>query len=567
MRRTGNIALLEQLAAEDARYLFGNPGTVEEGFLDAMRYVPGLEYVLGLQETVSVAMADGYARATRRPAFVQLHCSVGLGNGIGMLYQAKRGNTPMVVLAGEAGVAYDAMDAQMACDLVSMARPVTKWATRVIDPNSVLRVLRRAIKIASTPPMGPVFVALPMDVLDAPNHEPVVPTPRLDTRAAPKPEELRALALMLAAAERPLLIIGDGVAASEAQAELTRVAELLGAEVWGANSSEVNMDANHPLFNGLLGHMFGKDSTAAVSQADAVLITGTYVFPEVFPSLSGGFRPGARVAHIDLDAYEIAKNFPVDVGLVADPKRTLSALAQVLAGLMTPTQREAAARRLRSAEERQHLRQELAARAATGPGGSGSGVPSQFLRELARRVGDDAIIFDEALTTSPLVNQFLPARKPGHFFQTRGGSLGVGIPGALGVKLAHPDKTVIGFTGDGASMYTIQALWTAVRYGINARFVVCNNGGYRLLDANIQEYWRERSIPEHAFPGSFSLSHPPLRFVEIARSLGVPAARVGTPESIGPALEQALSAPGPFLIDLMLPRWSPGVDADRRCGQ
>ncbi len=165
------------------------------------------------------------------------------------------------------------------------------------------------------------------------------------------------------------------------------------------------------------------------------------------------------------------------------------------------------------------------------------------------------------------MNQYLPARKPGHFFQTRGGSLGVGIPGALGLKLAHPDKTVIGFTGDGASMYTIQALWTAVRHDIGAKFVVCNNGGYRLLDVNIQEYWRERGIPEHAFPGSFSLSYPPLRFVDIARSLGVPAARVGTPESIGPALELALSTPGPFLIDWMLPRSFPGADVDHRCGQ
>ncbi len=567
MRRTGNIAIIEQMVADGAKYLFGNPGTVEEGFLDAMRCVPGIEYVLGLQETVSVAMADGYARATRRPAFVQLHSGVGLGNGIGMLYQAKRGNTPLVVLAGEAGLAYDAMDAQMACDLVSMARPVTKWATRVVDPGSVLRVLRRAVKIASTPPMGPVFVALPMDVLDAPNHESVIPTPRLETRVAPRPEEVRLLAQLLVGAERPLLIIGDGVAASDAQVELTRVAELLGAEVWGANSSEVNMDATHPLFHGQLGHMFGRDSTAVVSQADAVLITGTYVFPEVFPALSGVFRPGARVAHIDLDAYEIAKNFPVDLGLVADPKRTLGALAEMLAGLMTPAQREASARRLRNAEERQLLRRNLSTRVETCSGDGGTDVPSLFLRELARRVGDDAIIFDEALTTSPLVNRFLPARKPGHFFQTRGGSLGVGIPGALGVKLAHPEKTVIGFTGDGASMYTIQALWTAVRHGIGAKFVVCNNGGYKLLDVNIQEYWRERGIPEHAFPGSFSLSYPPLRFVDIARSLGVPAVRVGTPESIGPALEQALSTPGPFLIDWMLPRSCPGPGVDVRCGQ
>lgn len=558
MKRTGNIAILEQLVAEGAKYLFGNPGTVEEGFLDAMRTVPGLEYILCLQESVAVAMADGHARATQRPAFVQLHSSVGLGNGIGMLYQARRGNSPLVVLTGEAGLAYDAMDAQMACDLVAMARPVTKWATRVVDPGSVLRVLRRAIKIASTPPMGPTFVALPLDVLDALNNEPVFPTPRLDTRSAPEPESVEALARMLMDARQPLLIVGDGVSASGAQEELTRVAELLGAEVWGANSSEVNMDAAHPLFQGLLGHMFAKDSKAAVSRADAVLITGTYVFPEVFPGLSGVFRPEARVAHIDLDAYEIAKNFPVDLGLVADPKRTLAALAQVLAERMTPAQREAAAARVRLFRER---------KGGTQASGEDTGMPTLFLRELAKRAGDEAIIFEEALTRSPDVNRALPARRPGHFFQTRGGSLGVGIPGALGVKLAHPEKTVIGFTGDGASMYTIQALWTAVRHGIGAKFVVCNNGGYRLLDANLVEYWRERGIPEHPFPTSFDLASPPLHFVELSRALGVPAARVCTEEDIGPAIEQALATPGPFLIDWVLPRERGGGDADQRCGQ
>ena len=164
---TGRYAILEQLLADDIHYIFGNPGTVEQGFLDALGNYPDLNYILTLQETIAVAIADGYARARHRPAVVQLHSGVGLGNGIGMLYQAKRGGSPLVVIAGESGIRYDAMDAQMAADLVSIAKPVTKWATRVVDPGSVLRVLRRAIKIAGTAPTGPVFVALPADVLDA----------------------------------------------------------------------------------------------------------------------------------------------------------------------------------------------------------------------------------------------------------------------------------------------------------------------------------------------------------------------------------------------------------------
>src|SRR3954468_18559835 len=277
--RTGRFAIMEQFQADGVRFMFGNPGTVEQGFLDALSDYPDLQYIVGLQETVAVGIADGYARATRTPTILQLHSGVGLGNGIGMLYQAKRGHAPIVCIVGESGTQYDAMEAQMWADLVAMAEPVTKWATRVVHPSSLLRVLRRAIKMAATPPMGPVFVSLPMDVLDAPNDQKIVPSAFPSTRGTPTAERGAQAAAMLAAANNPLIIMGDGIAQSGAQEELTRVAELLGAEVWGANSSEVNISARHPLFKGLLGHMFGEHSRELTAPADAVLICGTYVFP------------------------------------------------------------------------------------------------------------------------------------------------------------------------------------------------------------------------------------------------------------------------------------------------
>ncbi len=214
MTRLGKTALIEQFRADGFRYLFGNPGTVEEGLLDELGRVDDLEYVLALQESVAVAIADGYARGTGGPALVQLHSGVGLGNGIGMLYQALRGHTPLVVIAGEAGVQYEAMDAQMAVDLVAMARPVTKYATRVSDPSSVLRTLRRAVKIAMTPPRGPVFVSLPLDVLDAPNDEPVLPTPIPQTRVVPTPDLVAQAAGLRAGGAPPLGLWGDGGAAA-----------------------------------------------------------------------------------------------------------------------------------------------------------------------------------------------------------------------------------------------------------------------------------------------------------------------------------------------------------------
>ncbi len=565
--KTGRFAMIDQLLMDDIHYMFGNPGTVEQGFLDGLSDYPDFKYILTLQETVAVAIADGYARALQKPAVVQLHSGVGLGNGIGMMYQAKRGHSPLVIINGEAGIRYDAMDAQMAADLVAMAEPVTKWATRVMDPSSVLRVLRRAIKMAVTPPMGPVFVCLPMDILDAPNEEAVVPSSLLVTRVAPELDQIAQAATLLAAAQKPMIIIGDGVAASAAQAEVTQVAELTGAEVWGANSSEVNMSSKHPLFKGQLGHMFGEQSQPITSQADVVLICGTYVFPEVFPALSGVFAPGAKVMHIDLDAYEVAKNFPVDLGMISDPKTTLARLAEALKTTMTPDQKTAASARVASntaAKEREEItwREADKLKREVVPL-----FPSRFMEELANQLPPDAILFDEALTTTPDLLHYLPPTTPGHYFQTRGGSLGVGIPGAIGLKLAYPDKTVIGLSGDGASMYTIQALWTAAHYKIGAKFIVCNNHSYELLKLNLQQYWRERQLPEHQFPDLFDILVPDIQFAALAQAMGVPGVRVERPEQIAPAIHQALDNDGPFLIDLVITSEVPGHLVHVPCGQ
>jgi len=537
--RTGKVAICEQLLADGITHVFGNPGTVEQGLLDELEAYGGFEYILTLQETVAAGVADGYARATQRPTLLQLHSGVGLGNGIGMLYQAMRGHAPIVCIAGEAGVKYESMDAQMASDLVAMARPVTKWAARVTDSGSVVRMLRRAIKIAMTEPRGPVFLSLPMDVLDGETTEPVVPTVIPSTRTVPTGDVVGQAAELLLGAKRPIMLIGDGVATSHAQAEVTAVAERLGADVWLVDSSEPNMAASHPLLRGATGHMFGPVSRSEVQDADAVLIVGTYVFPEVFPELSSPFAQDAKIVHIDLNAYEIAKNHPVTLGIVADPRSTLSALLGALDVVGTDEDKAAGAARLaaRRAEPQK------------APPGENS-VMAAFLTEVAARVPEDVMVFDEALTASPLVGHYLPANLPGHNFITRGGSLGVGFPGAVGIKIAHPDKTVIGFSGDGGSMYTYQALWTAVRYDVGAKFVVCHNKKYELLNVNIDQYWKDAGIPAHKHPTAFDLAAPGIDFVGLAKAFGANGCRLEKVEDAAECAEAMLSTPGPFLVDV-----------------
>lgn len=568
-QKTGRFAILEQFLADGMDHMFGNPGTVEQGFLDALSAYPQLKYILTLQESVAVLAADGYARATQRPTLVQLHSAPGIGNAVGALYQAKRGHSPLVVIGGDAGLRYMNMEAQMYGDLVAMMEPVTKWSTMVLEPANLLRVIRRAIKVAATPPMGPVYVCLPADVLDAPSLETAHPTSIPSTRVLPPEATVRAIAEALLAAQKPMIFVGDGVAYSGAQAELERVAELLGAEVWEADSGEVNMRYDHPLYQGMTGHMFGFASKPILQRGDANLIVGTYILPEVFPDLGDLFAPDAGVYHIDLNAYEIAKNHRVDVGVVADPKLTLGLLGDLLESMRADTQRNAAKQRTEAigAAKAEKRNAALASDASTRE--STPLKMARFMESLAAQLPpqEDVVVFDEGLTASPAVTRYWQPQRTGQYFLTRGGSLGIGIPGAIGAKLANPEKTVIGFTGDGGSMYTIQALWTAARHNIAAKFVICNNASYRLLQLNIDQYWKDQGVEKHDYPLSFDLSHPPLHFVEMARGMGVMGARVEKPWEVDDAVQQMLAHPGPFLLDVALESDTHPERVGATCGQ
>ncbi len=550
--KPGRFKIIEQFLADGMTHMFGNPGTVEQGFLDALRDYPDMRYILALQESVAVLMADGYARASQKPALVQLHSSPGIGNGVGALYQAKRGHAPLVVIGGDAGVKYMNMDAQMASDLVAMMAPVTKYATLVTDSRSLLRTLRRAVKIAATPPMGPVYVCLPMDVLDELNDEPVFPSPIPSTRVRPEEALVEEAAELLGKAIKPMIFMGDGVAWSGACRELARVAELLGAEVYGADVGDFNMDYTHPLYQGMTGHMFGAASLPLTRKGDVNLVVGTYMLPEVFPELGDIYAPGAKVIHLDLNAYEIGKNHRVDLGIVCDPKLSLQVLADALETRMSAERKTAAQQRCAEIAKNKQERIDTETAQDDVLSGKVSLSMADFAQELSQQLPENSIIFDEALTSSPALTRYLPPKVPGGYFVTRGGSLGVGIPGALGAKLRHPEKTVIGFTGDGGSMYTIQALWSAARHNIDAKFVICNNGVYKLLEQNIDVYRQERSLEPHDYPEGFGLRHPSIDFAALAQSMGVKALRVKTREEARPAIQQMLAHDGPFLIDLVL---------------
>ena len=544
-RLSGKQALMEQLVADGFHYLFGNPGTTEQAFMDLLQDYPQLEFILCLQEAVAVSMADTYARATRTPAFVELHIGPGLGNGIGMLHNAFVGRSPLVVYVGQGDSRAMMMEPHLSGDLVSMARPVTKWAYEVNHAINLPQALRRALKTAEEPGQGPVVLSIPVDVMDQQADLEIVPTAYTRWRVHPDPAAIDEAADLLAGSQRPMLYVGDGVSLSGAQQEVARVAELLGASIYQGYSTETNVDWDHPLYRGGLPFIGGSAIKGALSQHDTLLAIGTPLFQVVFPDPEGMVPAGMKIVQIDLDSHQLGKNVPGVLAIRSDPKAALAALIERLESRSIPG---AAERGERISTDKRQRQEKILADDQKGWNDSPISVP-RLMGEIAAMLPPEAAVFDESTTAGAVLPRYIKA-KPGRYFRARGGGLGPGLPGAVALKLAMPDRPVVGIVSDGAAMYTVSALWTAAHHRIPVTWVICNNASYRILKLNVMDYLG----PAHANRQfvAMDLTDPPLRYDRIAESLGVHGRRVERPDELRPALEEALALGAPALVDVAI---------------
>ncbi|HLJ60234.1 MAG TPA: thiamine pyrophosphate-binding protein [bacterium] len=549
-RITGKRALLEQLVADGVRYIFGNPGTTEQGFMDLLQDYPQVEFILCLHEGVAIGMADAFARATRKPAFVELHIAPGLGNAVGMLFNAKVGRSPLVVYVGQSASRALFQEPLLSGDLVEIAAPVTKWSYEITHAADVPQAVRRAMKIAEEAPQGPTVLSIPIDVLDEDAEVSIQPTSYTRWRAHPDPAAMDEAAELLAASRRPMIVTGDGIALSNGQEHVTRLAELLGAPIYQGYTTEVNVDANHPLVIGTLPftNAAAPEFTSRVlARHDVVLALGVPLFRYIFPR-PGDLVPAAtKVIQIDLDGWEIGKNVPGALGIKADCAAALLALLERLESRAPAGAVERAA--AIAAEGSQKRETVLANDRKTWTNQPIS--VARLMSELADVVPADAVIFDEAITSSTVLQRYV-APRPGRYFRARGGGLGPGLPGALGVKLAMPERPVVGVVADGSAMYSVSAFWTAAHHRIPVTWVVCNNASYRILKENIMDYLGPRHADRKFV--AMDLTDPPLRYDRIAESMGVRGRRVERPEDLRPALEEALGSGAPAVVDVAIQR-------------
>jgi benzoylformate decarboxylase len=546
----GKQVFMESLIAHGVEHIFGNPGTTESPILDALLDYPQLRYVVALHEGVALGAASYCALASSRTAVVNLHVAPGLGNALGMLYNAFKARAPLVLTAGQQDTRLRLRGPVLGHDLVAMAAPLTKWSVQVERADEFALILHRALKIASDPPAGPVFVALPIDVLEQETDVEPFPPGRLYRSPAPDPAGLAAAVELLLGSRRPAIVVGDDAAA--AAPDVAALAEHLGAAVWceGIRTHQV-LPSAHPNFR--LGLPF--DAAAirkTLEGVDVVLLVGGPFFEEVWYAPGSPLPIGARAIHVESSPERLAHNLPVTVGVVGHPSAALAALRAAVERGASPAFRAAAVERneaLRAlkAQDREAQRARAARRWDQAP----IAVP-RFMADLEAVLPPGAIVVDESITAGPDLARTVQFDGPGDYVGARGGGIGQALPGALGVKLAQPDRPVVALSGDGSAMYSIQALWTAAHHDLAVAFVILNNREYRILKHNMDTY-RQRfgAKPDRGYP-NMDLVAPDLGFVDIARGLGVEGLRVSTPGELRPALEKALGAGRPFLLDVAI---------------
>ncbi|MGW8269799.1 MAG: thiamine pyrophosphate-binding protein, partial [Burkholderiales bacterium] len=452
-RLTGRDAFLKLLVDEGVTHMFGNPGTTELAIMEAVPGTPELNYVLGTQEAVVVGMADGFARASGQLAAVSLHVAPGLGNAMGALYNAKFSGSPLIVTCGQQEQGHGLLEPLLYDPLVPIAQPMVKWAIEATRVEDLPRILRRAAKVALTPPTGPVFVSLPGDVLDAEAELELGHRTRVESATRPSDDALERLAARLLAAKRPVIVAGHELATRDAFAEAAMLAELLGAAVYQQSVPyAASFQSEHPLYLGAFTRS-QKQVRATLEDYDLLVCLGADLLRMSVMSPVSPLPEALPVIHISERDWELGKNYPTELAIRADVRQTLAALLPKLSAARSPQfARDAAARAAALAPknwraQRDKLRVEALMAAETTP------IDPRFLMlRIAESIPPDAVVVEEALTSANTLPGVLPLRDRHSFYGLASGGLGFGVPGAAAISIALPGRPVVAVIGDGSAL-------------------------------------------------------------------------------------------------------------------
>ena len=546
-RITGRSAFLALLKDEGITHLFGNPGTTELPIMHALKDHPDVTYVMAMQESLVVAIADGFSRASGRLVACNVHVAPGLGNALGSLYNASFTGTPMILTAGQQEQGHGLMEPVLYGPLVQMAEPLVKWAVEVSRLEDLPRIVRRAAKIATTPPTGPVFISLPGDILNSEAGIELGRSTRIDTRVKPSDEALQALVARILKAQRPVIVAGDEVVKSDALKEAASLAEALGAPAYQCSTPYgAHFLSESPCFMGALSRL-QKQVREVLSPYDLMIVLGAdplrmSVYSEVDP-----LPDGLSIVQIGLVDWDLAKNYGAEIALKADVRETLRALVPALKAAGGAARETRARHGIAELASRNWSARRKAVVEQIVKAKDKSPIDPDFLTlQLVEAMPDNAIMVDEGLTSGRQILSLRPHRERYGYHALASGGIGWGLPASVGVSLANPRRPVVCFSGDGSAMYSIQALWTAAHHKLPLSVVIANNGGYRII--------KQRLLAFHGDDNYVGMDFvdPPVDFAGLASSLGLEAMRISDPAELRPKLSDAFSRPGAKLIEVMV---------------
>lgn len=496
--------------------IFGNPGSTE---LPMFRDFPDdFRYIMALQESVVVAMADGYAQATRNAAFINLHSAAGVGHALGNIFTASKNQTPLIITAGQQARSMLPFEPFLfAPNAAEFPKPHVKWSCEPARAEDVPFAIARAYYVAMQPPRGPVFVSVPVDDWDR-ECEPV--EPRIVSQSIRGDAALlHDAALALATAAQPVFIIGAQIALENAWDDVISLAERHRAKVWISPMSGRNaFPENHPQFAGFL-----PPSRAKIVQAleghDLAIVLGAGAFT-YHTEGTGPFVPvGTKLIQL-VDDPAMAAWAPVGTAIVTSMK---AGLADLLTG-PAPAQRKMPTPR------------DVPPRL--------TGVPfdaAYLVQQIEELRPANSVIVEEAPTTHFAMHGHMPIVRRDGYYTGGSGGLGFGLPASVGVALGRPGEHVIAIMGDGSSMYSIQALWNAAQLGLPITFIIVNNGGYLALERFGRIFGLERT---------YGTRVGTIDFAALAQSLGCASVRVDSAQALDPALSAAFKMSSPMLIEV-----------------
>jgi benzoylformate decarboxylase len=496
--------------------IFGNPGSTE---LPMYRAFPAdFRYVLGLQESVVVGMADGFAQAGGGAAFVNLHSAIGVGHAVGSLFTAYRNQSPLVVTAGQQARSILPFEPFLySAEATSLPRPYVKWSCEPARAEDVPAAIARAYFTALQAPRGPTFVSIPVDDWERPCTPP--PAREVSRVMAGDAGLLARAGAMLNAARRPVLVAGASVARDQAWDELIALAERHNAPVWVSPlSSRNSFPERHPLFAGFLP-ADREQIVARLAGHDLVVVLGAPVFTYHVEGHGPHIPDGAALVQLTDDPAAAARA-PQGLAIVTDLALGIRAL---LATAQAPSR------------PRPQVPPPTAGVAADRL------TDSYLMQQIAALRPAGGLVVEEAPSSRGAMHAHLPMLERDSFYTCASGGLGHGLPAAVGVALARPDRKVIALLGDGSAMYSIQGLWSAAQLAVPVTFVIVNNGGYLALE-EFAPHFRVSSPPGTRLPH--------LDFCSLARAQGMEAVRVDRSAELDAVLASAFAARHPVLVEV-----------------